>query len=285
MSSTPLLPHIDDDVAAPEFTERLLDELLAAMPGAAPVTVPRRSGRRWARALAACVIAVAAFALLAPRLRDSPTGVGAGPATANAAQVLRTAAKAAGRQLPLAPGQYLRWTSWRATAGRARFLVEPLSGTALIRSDTRCTAAGCEIRDAGSAPEPAPPVRYGPGFSARQLQQLPTDPAALLRTIERRARHAIDPNGYRGDPWEGGYSLLVAPLPGVRVLGREQVGQRKGVALERRVPSPGGAPAGWRVIVVDPRTGELLAARGYIGAHRLSDSRVYHTAVVGSPTE
>jgi hypothetical protein len=314
MPQTPLLPRVDDDLAMPEFTERLLAALQHSAP-ARRAEAPRSAHRRWPRVLAACVLAIAALALLAPRLRDTPAGVSVGPAPASAAEVLRSAARAAEGQPQLAPGTFLRvrmlrtvrtgtaisrsrWTSWMAPSGRARFLVEPLSGTAFSRSDTRCTAAGCVIRDGASAPEQAPPARYGPGFTARQLQRLPADPAALLRAIERRAAHASDPYGYRGDPWEGGFSLLVAPiqpreraavyralasLPGVHVLGHEQVGNRHGIALERRVPaSPGGAPAGWRVIVVDPHTGELLAARGYLGDHRLTDSRVYTTAVVDS---
>ena len=316
MPQTPLLPRIDEELAVPEFTEQLLDALRHAQP-ARPARAPRKASRRWPRALLVCAIAAGALALLAPRLHDAPPGVVVGPAPATAAEVLRGAAKAAERQPRLAPGEYLRvrmlrtarvggsisrsrWTSWMAPSGRARFLVEPLGGTAFSRSDTRCTAARCVIRDGASTPEAAPPARYGPGFTASQLQHLPTHPAALLRAIERRAAHANDPNGYRGDPWEGGFPLLVAPiqpqlraalyralasLPGVRVLGHEEVGGRRGIALERRVPgSPGGAPAGWRVIVVDPGTGELLAARGYLGHHRLTDSRVYNMTVVRSLT-
>jgi hypothetical protein len=314
MPQTPLLPRMDEEVAVPEFTEQLLDALRHAHP-VPPAQAARKPSRRWPRVVVACTIAVAALALLAPRLHDAPPGVVVGPPAANAADVLRSAAKAAERQSRLAPGEYLRvrmlrtdrtgsavsrslWTSWMAPSGRARFLVEPLGGAAFARTDIRCTAAGCVIRDGASRPEAAPPARYGPGFTARQLRQLPAKPSALLRAIERRAAHANDPNGYRGDPWEGGFSLLVAPiqpqvraalyralasLPGVHVLGREVIGGRRGIALERRVPaSPGGAPAGWRVIVVDPRTGELLAARGYLGHHRLSDRRVYHSPVVGS---
>jgi hypothetical protein len=136
-----------------------------------------------------------------------------------------------------------------------------------------------------------PAARYGPGrgFTATQLQRLPTDPERLLAVIVARARTGT---GISRDPWEMGFPLLVAPLPpdvraalyrglarlpGVRRLGVERVGGRVGVALARRVHVT--AATVERVIVVDPKTGALLAARATVN-HHLSDRRVYSAAVV-----
>jgi hypothetical protein len=71
----------------------------------------------------------------------------------------------------------------------------------------------------------------------------------------------------------------LAELPGVRRVGTEQVGGRIGTALARRVRIAGADVE--RVIVVDPHTGELLAARATVNG-RLTDRRTYTSAVVGS---
>ena len=55
------------------------------------------------------------------------------------------------------------------------------------------------------------------------------------------------------------------------------------MALERRVSGiPGIRPAGWRVIVVDPLTGDLLAARGFYTRGHVTDRRFYTVSVVSS---
>jgi hypothetical protein len=195
------------------------------------------------------------------------------------------------------------WTNWMATDGSAQFLIRPVGpGSDFERSDTRCTPGHCVTRYADGSRSFAGPATYGPGnsagFSAPELQRLPADPAGLVRDIEERAARADDRSGYSGDPWEAGYSLLVSPiqpdvraalyrafamLPGVRVLGRERVEGRSGVALERRVSGiPGIRLAGWRVIVVDPLTGDLLAARGFYTRGHVTDRRFYTVSVVSS---
>jgi hypothetical protein len=131
----------------------------------------------------------------------------------------------------------------RRTAYPICYVAEPVRRTLdFERSDTRCTPGHCVTRYADGSRSFAGPATYGPGnsagFSAPELQRLPADPAGLVRDIEERAARAGDRNGYSGDPWEAGYSLLVSPiqpdvraalyrafamLPGVRVLGRERV--------------------------------------------------------------
>jgi hypothetical protein len=134
-------------------------------------------------------------------------------------------------------------------------------------------------------------AHYGPGlgFTAPQLQRLPTTPKRLLAILRARAETGV---GISRDPWELGFPLLVAPVPpqvraalyrslallsGVHRIGVERVGDRTGVALVRRVRVAGAMVK--RVIVVDPKTGSLLAARATVDG-RLSDRRVYSAAVV-----
>ena len=71
----------------------------------------------------------------------------------------------------------------------------------------------------------------------------------------------------------------LAQLPGVRRLGMERINGRAGVALVRRVRISGANVE--RVIVVDPHTGNLLAARATVDG-RLTDRRTYSTRVVES---
>jgi hypothetical protein len=224
---------------------------------------------------------------------------------------LRSTATAAGRERPLAAGQYLRvrmlrwsrgsdgrlhrlvFTSWMAADGSARFLIEPDAGSGLDRTDEHCTPRRCLLHMAGQPPQAMGVARYGPGrgFTAAQLQRLPTDPVRLLAVIRARARTGT---GLNRDPWELGFSLLVAPLPpdvraalyrglaslpGVQRVGPERVGGHAGIALARRVRTPGATVE--RVIVVDPTTGALLAARATVDG-LLTDTRVYAVAVVGS---
>jgi hypothetical protein len=223
--------------------------------------------------------------------------------------VLLRSATAVAHQEPLAPGEYLRlrmvrWSrsedgrlhrvvfvSWMAADGSARFVIRPSRGSEFEPSEERCTPVRCVLRAGAGQPEALPAARYGPGrgFTAAQLQVLPTRPERLLAVVRARAGTGV---GLSRDPWELGFPLLVAPvpprvraalyrglalLPGVRRLGVERVGGRTGVALVRRVRVAGATVE--RVIVVDPKTGALLAARATVDG-RLSDRRVYSAAVV-----
>ena len=320
MSTSTTLPHLDEDLPLDAFADDLRDRLRAAD---IPVAPRPRHVAQWliAVAVAACVVgAVMVFASPQSRPQASVDALQPGQ---SAQQLLRAASLASTRRPQLGPGNILRvrmartsrmagrtfttvWTSWMAADGTARFLVVPSGRASPISwSDTRCTPRRCitRYRD-GSAPTVSGPARYGPGgpaaFTAAQLQRLPTDPRALLRAIEARAHAAGNAPGPSGDPWEDGFPLLVSPispavrsalfrafsmLPGVENLGRRSIGGRQGVALARQVSvRPGGPPAAVRVIVIDPHTGELLAAWAYTGRHSLeSDHRVYQTAVVQAP--
>jgi hypothetical protein len=178
-----------------------------------------------------------------------------------------------------------------ARDGSARFLVEPSAGSGFERSNESCTPKHCVLRTAGAPPQAMPAARYGPGLglTAAQLQRLPSSPQRLLALIRARAATGA---GLSRDPWELGFPLLVAPvppeiratvyralalLPGVRRLGSERVGGRTGVALARRVRVAGATVE--RVIVVDPKTGSLLAARATVNG-RVTDRRVYSAAIV-----
>jgi hypothetical protein len=305
-----MLPRIEDDLAVERFADALLAKLETALSSPTrPVRNPRRL-RLTIAGTAAIVLALAALASLG----DLPLGgrgapIGSAPA-ATAAEVLLSTATAAQREQPLAAGQYLRvrmlrwsrgsdgrlhrllFTSWMAADGSARFLIEPDAGSGLERTDEHCTPRSCLLRMAGQRPQAMGVARYGPGrgFTAAQLQRLPTDPVRLLAAIRARARTGT---GLSRDPWELGFSLLVAPvppdvraalyrglaaLPGVQRVGAERVGGHAGIALARRVRVPGAVE---RVIVVDPTTGALLAARATVDG-RLTDRRVYAVTVVGS---
>jgi hypothetical protein len=308
-----MLPRIDDDLSVERFANALLAKLETALPPSARTV---RGGRRRRLTIAGAAAVVAVCVALAS-LGGLPLGsggapIGSAPAPATAAELLRSVATAALRQPPLAAGQYLRvrmlrwsrgndgrlhrvlFTNWMAADGSARFLIQPGTGSGFERSDERCTPRRCLLILAGQRPQPMGVARYGPGrgFTAAQLQRLPTDPGRLLAAIRARARTGTGPLGR--DPWELGFPLLVAPvppdvraalyralaaLPGVRRVGAERVGGHDGIALSRRDRVPGSNVE--RVIVVDPRTGALLAARATVNG-RLTDGRTYVVTVVGS---
>lgn len=319
MSTQTPLPHLDGDLPLDAFADDLLARLEAADAPAAARS--RRTVQWLAAiAVAACLVgAVLVFA--SPRGSNPASVLQPGvhfPQTAPL--ILRNASLASARRPPLGPDQLLRvrmvrtsrvdgkvftsvWTSWMAADGTARFLVQP-SGhdNPVVWSDTRCTPRRCVTRSRdGSKPFVTGRARYGPGgvraFTAAQLQRLPTDPKALLRAIEARAHAAGNVPGPSGDPWEDGFPLLVSPispavrsalfrafsmLPGVHALGLRRIDGRKGVALARRVSVRPGSPAvALRVIVIDPHTGDLLAAWAFTGRHNVeSDHRVYQASVV-----
>lgn len=307
-----MLPRIDDDLSVERFADALLAKLETALSSPAPSV---RTGSRRRLTIAGTAALVFSLAVLAG-LGGLPLGgkgspIGSAPAPATAAEVLRSTATAAGREQPLAAGQYLRvrmlrwsrgsdgrlhrivFTSWMAADGSARFVIEPDAGSGLERTDEHCTPRSCLLRVAGQRPQVMGVALYGPGrgFTAAQLQRLPTDPVWLLAAIRARARTGT---GLSRDPWELGFSLLVSPvppdvraalyrglaaLPGVQRVGAERVGGHAGIALARRVRVPGAMVE--RVIVVDPTTGALLAARATVDG-RLTDERVYAVTVVGS---
>ncbi len=308
-----MLPRINDHLGVERFADALLAKLEAAPSSPARPVRTRRRLRLTIAGTAAVVLVLAALAGLGGLpLGGGGATIGSAPAPATAAEVLRSTATAAGREQPLAAGQYLRarmvrwsrgsdgrlhrilFTSWMAADGSARFLVEPDAGSGLERTDEHCTPRNCLLRMAGQRPQAMGVARYGPGrgFTGAQLQRLPTDPVRLLAAIRARARTGT---GLSRDPWELGFSLLVAPvppdvraaiyrglaaLPGVQRLGAERVGGHAGIALARRVRAPGANVE--RVIVVDPKTGALLAARATVDGH-LTDKRIYAVTVVGSP--
>ncbi|MFI5049760.1 MAG: CU044_5270 family protein [Gaiellales bacterium] len=312
MAEQVTLTRIDDELHVDRFAEQLLAKLEAA----SVAEVGGARGRRRPLVVVAAVAVAAAVAVTIAALGALHRGsgaspVGSAPPPASAVMVLLSAATASDRSAPLGPGQYLRvrmlrwtrdadgglhlvtFTSWMAADGSARFLIYAGGGSAFESSDQRCTAWRCILRVAGAPPEALGPARYGPGrgFTAAQLQRLPTDAGRLLAEIRARARTGI---GLSRDPWELGFPMLVAPLPpdvraalyrglaqlpGVRRLGMERINGRAGVALVRRVRISGANVQ--RVIVVDPHTGNLLAARATVDG-RLTDRRTYSTRVVES---
>jgi hypothetical protein len=307
-----MLPRIDDDLGVERFADELLAKLKTALPQPARSVRARRRPRLTIAGTAFVVLSLAALAGLGGLpLRGGGAPIGARPAPATAAEVLLSTATAAQRERPLAAGEYLRvrmlrwsrgsdgrlhrilFTSWMAADGSARFLIEPDAGSGLARTDERCSPRSCLLRMAGQRPQPMGVARYGPGrgFTAAQLQRLPTVPARLTAAIRARARTGM---GMSRDPWELGFPLLVATvppdvraaiyrclaaLPGVHRVGVERVGGHTGISLARRVRMPGATVE--RVIVVDPTTGALLAARATVNG-RLTDKRVYAIRVVGS---
>lgn len=321
MRKTGLFPTIDADLEIPEFTEQLLELLLAqpvedhtARTAVVSAHRPTRSRRVTVVALAGAIAVIVVAAALAGGARDIPgggVGVNLSPTPASAAAVLTRSARAVQLQPPLREGERLRvrmqrgrrlgradvtFTSWMAVDGAARFVVQPLDRAGYQYSDTRCAPRRCVIHSADMKNEPEGPAVYGPGpgFTAPQLQRLPTSPRSLLNVIVRQARlgGGVAAAPWRDDPWEAGFSLLVAPvqpdvraalyralatLHGVRVLGKTDVNGRVGVILSRRVQTSG--PSIRRDIIVDPRTGALLAARAYVNG-RLSDWRTYETSIV-----
>jgi hypothetical protein len=310
-----MLPRIDDDLGVECFADALLAKLETAPSPPARLVRARRRLRRTIAGMAAAVVSLTALVGLGGLLLGGGgASIGPAPAPASAAEVLRSAATAAQREQPLAGGQYLRvrmlrwsrgsdgrlhrilFTSWMAADGSARFLIEPDAGSGLERTDEHCMPRSCLLRIAGQQPQAMGVARYGPGrgFTAAQLQRLPTDPVRLLAAIRARARTGT---GLSRDPWELGFTLLVAPvppdvraalyralaaLPGVQRVGAERVGGHAGIALARRVRMPGATVE--RVIVVDPTTGALLAARATVDG-RLTDKRVYAVTVVGSSAD
>jgi hypothetical protein len=307
-----MLPRIDDDLGVERFADALLAKLETAPAPPARSVRSRRRLRLTIAGTAAVVLSLAALAVLGGlSLGGGGAPIGSAPAPATAAEVLLSTATAAQRERPLAAGQYLRvrmlrwsrgsdgrlhrilFTSWMATDGSARFLIQPDAGSGLAPTDERCTPRSCLLRMAGQRPQAMGVARYGPGrgFTAAQLQRLPTSPVRLLAAIRARARTGT---GLWRDPWELGFPLLVAPvppdiraalyrglasLPGVQRLGTERVGAHAGIALARRVRVPGATVE--RVIVVDPTTGALLAARATVNG-RLTDKRVYAVTMVGA---
>jgi hypothetical protein len=306
-----MLPRIDDDLHVEHFADDLLARLSAAPPSPRAERSSARGRRRLGMAATvAVVLALAGVAVLrALPLGGGGTPVAQAPHPPTAAMVLLSSATAAAHQAPLAPGEYLRvrmvrwsrggdgrlrrvvFTSWMAADGSARFVIAPSRGSGFEPSDERCTPARCVLRTPDAQPEALRAARYGPGrgFTAAQLQRLPTTPVRLLAVLRARAGTGV---GLSRDPWELGFPLLVAPvppqvraalyrglalLPGVHRLGVERVGGRTGVALVRRVRVAGALVK--RVIVVDPKTGSLLAAQATVDG-RASDRRVYSAAVV-----
>jgi hypothetical protein len=306
-----MLPRIDDDLGVERFADALLAKLETAPSSPTRSVGRRRRVRLTIAGTAAVVLSLAALAGLGGLSLGGGAPIGSAPSPATAAGVLLSTATAAQRERPLAAGQYLRvrmlrwsrgsdgrlhrilFTSWMATDGSARFLIQPDAGSGLAPTDEHCTPRSCLLRMAGQRPQAMGVPRYGPGrgFTAAQLQRLPTSSVQLLAAIRARARTGT---GLWRDPWELGFPLLVAPvppdvraalyrglasLPGVQRVGAERVGRHAGIALARRVRTPGATVE--RVIVVDPTTGALLAAHATVNG-RLTDKRVYAVRVVES---
>lgn len=276
-------------------------ERRAARPVARPVPHRRRRWPLVGGAVAGVALAAAAIGVVLPH-DTAPVVRSADPA---ARAVLARAAVAVADERPLRAGEYryLRTTDhWRVPGER-----DTHSGERWMGRD----GSGRSVEE-GKPDVLFPPTRSGSlsphqewaGFTAAQLQTMPTDADGMRRVLEDEATgEDMEPGG--ANPLGAAVAIINSPappavraaayralaaLPGIRVRGKVTISGVRGVELESR----GKGVA--ETLVIAPRRGILLADRVIVvGARRaskayghhlevgfvVSDS-IYETAIVGS---